>query len=409
MLIGKFAQKYNVKTDTIRYYMELGLLIPKKKKHYYYFDKTCEEDMKLVTELKKYRFSLQEINKFLSFKRVTLLANKEDLTFLIQMLKEKKEELTHNVKDMANSIQDIELKMQELNRLHPIEAESKGLPFDFLPLLYCPRCQVSLDLKNTSTRIQQIYMGELFCSCGYTAKIHEGIVLTEHLNKRSVNPHYIYDIEMLKIIQSSFISLSEKCSLRLKEHLLSQDLAHKVVMETHIDTYVFLNKYISELNEDAFYIFCGSTLPMLKILKMKIEKINPNLKILYLLNSGLDLPFKHGNIDFVIDSYSFNEYSLFNCSLPMEFLYPYLHKDSKIIGSSFYYKKNTKSLINMKNFYPNSYPSNLHSYFIEENLKIGDYKVIEKEDIGSTTNLGGYIKYHVPGEEAYFFSYLATK
>lgn len=409
MLIGKFAQKYGVKADTIRYYMDLGLLIPKKRNHYYDFDKTCEEDMESITELKKYRFSLQEIQKFLSFKRVTLLSNKEDYTFLSQMLEEKKEKLNEEIDGINHSIWEIEKKVQELNLMHTSAGEEKGMPFEFLPLLYCPSCQASLDLRNASTRGQQIYMGELYCSCGYQAQIHEGIVITEHLNKESFNPHYIYDKEMLKIIQSSFVSLSEKASLWVKEHLLSKNLANKVIVETHIDTYVFLNKYISELDKSAFYIFSGSTMPMLKMLKNKIEQTDPGLKILYLLNSGLDLPIKHQSIDFMIDSYSFNEYCLFHQSLPMTSLHPYINKEGKIIGSSFYYHDGAKSLGEMKNLHPNACPSNLRSYFIKENLEAENFHIIEKEDIGSTTDPGSYIKYHVPGETGYFFTYLASR
>ncbi|GIN97538.1 hypothetical protein J6TS1_34080 [Siminovitchia terrae] len=407
MLIGKFAQKYNVKTDTIRYYMELGLLIPKKRNHYYVFDKMCEEDMEIISELKKYRFSLQEIHKFLSFKRVTLLSNKEDYTFLTQMLEEKKEELNEEVRSITYSIRDIDEKVQELNLMHTIAGEEKGMPFDFLPMLYCPSCQTSLDLRNASTRGQQIFMGELFCSCGYKAQIHEGIVITEHLNKESFNPHYIYDKEMLKIIQSSFISLSEKASLWVKEHLISENLTNKVIVETHIDTYVFLNKYISELDKGAFYIFSGSTMPMLKMLKMKIEQTDPGLKILYLLNSGLDLPIKHHAIDYVIDSYSFNEYSLFHKSLPMMVLAPYLKNESKIIGASFYYSDGAKSLLRMKTLHPNAFPSNLRSSFIKENLEASNFRITEKENIGLTKDPGGYIKYHIPGETGHFFTYLA--
>ncbi|RST70822.1 MerR family transcriptional regulator [Siminovitchia acidinfaciens] len=409
MLIGKFAQKYGVKPDTIRYYMDLGLLIPKKRNHYYHFDKTCEEDMEIISELKKYRFSLQEIHKFLSFKRVTLLSNKEDFTFLTQMLEEKKEELDEEIQNISYSIQEIDKKVEKLNLMHTLAGVEKGMPFEFLSMLYCPSCQVSLDLRNASTRGQQLFMGELFCSCGYKAQVHEGIVITEHLNKESFNPHYIYDREMLKIIQSSFISLSERASLWVKEYLTSEDLADKVIVETHIDTYVFLNKYISELDKSAFYIFSGSTMPMLKMLKSKIEQTNPGLKILYLLNSGLDLPIKHKAIDYMIDSYSFNEYCLFHQSLPMKTLSPYLKDDGKIIGASFYYHDGAKSLSKMKTLHPNACRANLRSYFIKDNLEAGNFQIIEKEDIGSTIDPGSYIKYHVPGETGYFLTYMASK
>ena len=93
----------------------------------------------------------------------------------------------------------------------------------------------------------------------------------------------------------------------------------------------------------------------------------------------------------------------------MNFLSSYLHENTKIIGSGIYYKENTTSLKNMKKLHPNAHPSNLRAYFINENLRVGNYNMIEKEDVGATTNPGGYLNYHVPGEKAYFFSYLATR
>src|SRR5699024_4779834 len=121
-------------------------------------------------------------------------------------------------------------------------------------------------------------------------------------------------------------------------------LKGKKILETNVDTYVFLEKDIVELDTDAFYIFTGSTLPMLKMLKEKIEKKNPHLTVLYVLNSGLDLPFQYGSIDYFIDSYSFNEYSLFHQTWPMKQLSPYLHDDSVLLGCYFQYKENAKTL-----------------------------------------------------------------
>lgn len=410
MLIGKFAETFNVKVDTIRYYMELGLLIPKKKNHYYDFDATCEEDMEWITELKSFHFTLQEINNILAIKRVTLLTNKEDFSFLIQMLQEKKTLLKKEIDQTKNTIEAMDNKIESINKRLPEKLASNGIPFDFLSLLYCPKCQHTLELQNANTRGQQIFTGDLRCSnCDYAATINEGIIITEHLNKDSFNPFYIYDIEMLKTIQSSFISVSEKAGLYIKELLLNQTLKDKIVLETNVDTYVFLNKYAADLDPDARYIFTGSTFSMLKMLKTKIEKANPDLRVLYVLNSGLDLPFKYGSIDYMIDSYSFNEYSLFHQTLPMKNLKAYLHTSSLVIGCYFQYKDNAKTLLRMKELHPNAHPENLKAHYIKENLQVGSFQLLEKEMIGKTTDPGKYIKYHVPGEMAEFVTYTAKK
>lgn len=408
MLISKFASKFNVRTDTIRYYMELGLLLPEKRNHYYEFDETCVDEMKWIQELKKFRFSLQEINKILALKRVTSLSNEEDISFLMQMLEEKKKSLQEEVGSIQEACDAIDQKMAAIKSSRQAEAKNNGIEFRFLSILYCPHCQESLELEEAKTKGQQIFDGKLYCPiCDYTAMIHEGIVITKHLNQHSFNPFYIYDIEMLKTIQSSFISLSEKASHFVKQMLMQQSLHDSIILETNVDTYVFLDKYISELNTDAAYIFTGSTLPMLKMLKEKIEKKNPHLPVLYVLNSGLDLPFKYGAIDYFIDSYSFNEYSLFHQTLPMKKLKPYLHADAYVIGCYFQYAENAKTLVEMKKLHPDAYANNLKARYITENMQYGDFKLLEKAMIGKTTDPGQYIKYHIPGELAEFFVYKA--
>src|SRR5699024_6343152 len=272
--------------------------------------------------------------KILAVKRVTSLSNEKDIGFLIQMLEEKKQLLHQEIDQLHEACGAIDHRITTIKNTQQTKVKAKGISFNFLSMLYCPHCQVSLELEDMKTKEQQIFSGKLYCpNCSYTAVISDGIVLTKHLNQHSFNPFYIYDIEMIKAVKSSFISLSEKGSNFVK-HILTQDaLKGKKILETNVDTYVFLEKDIVELDTDAFYIFTGSTLPMLKMLKEKIEKKNPHLTVLYVLNSGLDLPFQYGSIYYCIDSYSFNEYSLSHQTCPINQLSPYLHNYSFLLGS----------------------------------------------------------------------------
>src|SRR5699024_5202205 len=122
-------------------------------------------------------------------------------------------------------------------------------------------------------------------------------------------------------------------------------------------------------------------------------KKNPHLTVLYVLNSGLDLPFQYGSIDYFIDSYSFNEYSLFHQTWPMKQLSPYLHDDSVLLGCYFQYKENAKTLHEMKKLHPNANTHNLKANYLQENLQYGQFQICTEEIIGKTTNPGQYIKY----------------
>lgn len=406
MLIGKFAEKFDVKVDTIRYYIEQDLLIPEKRGHYYHFDHATIEDMKFIVKLKSYHFSIKEIGHILSVKRLTPFTHKKDFAFFIQVLEDKKRELKATIQAYEDSIDEIEKEIEEYQTVEFETANKKGIPLVFLALLHCPICQKELMLTEGQIINQQIYGGKLECSCFYNATIQNGIIETKHVHEDAFNSFYIYDINMIRTIKSSLVSIIEKCSLLVKKRLLKEDLKQKIILEPNVDTYVFLNRFNDELDPNAIYIFTGSTMPMLKILKMKIEAQNPNLNVLYILNSGLDFPLKKNCIDIVVDSYSFNEFSLFHDAYPLTRLKPYLHENSIIIGSYFSYDQNSKTIKNMKKMYPRSLPNNLTDSFMIENMRTNQLVLSLHEEVGEITNPGKYLKYHVKGEVASFYIYV---
>ena len=51
MKIGEFAKKYGVTKNTVRYYIEHGLLVPESGLQYQ-FGKQEEEDMELILKMK---------------------------------------------------------------------------------------------------------------------------------------------------------------------------------------------------------------------------------------------------------------------------------------------------------------------------------------------------------------------
>ncbi|MFE3573547.1 MerR family transcriptional regulator [Lysinibacillus sp. NPDC059133] len=70
MLIKQFAAKYNLSTDTVRYYEKEGLLHPSKQDNgYRVYDVTCEHTIKFILVLRQVGFTLQEIKQLLTLEQ----------------------------------------------------------------------------------------------------------------------------------------------------------------------------------------------------------------------------------------------------------------------------------------------------------------------------------------------------
>ena len=70
MKIGEFAKKYNVPISTIRYYIEEGLLTPRKKGAQYDFNEANESEIQLLIDLRESSFSLEEMRQFVNISRI---------------------------------------------------------------------------------------------------------------------------------------------------------------------------------------------------------------------------------------------------------------------------------------------------------------------------------------------------
>ncbi|MFM1652882.1 MerR family transcriptional regulator [Brevibacillus sp. B_LB10_24] len=409
MKIGAFARHFHISIDTVRYYTELGLLVPNKRESQLQFDQNCLDDMHVIIELKKMRFTLQEIHKILSLKRITQFSDMEDLHFLSVMLQEKQRQLSEERDQLNLSIEQIEEKLRSISRQITVENQS-GVPLAFIPLLACPHCQKSLDLTDACIQNQEVFHASLHCSCGYQASIKEGILMTtSSVFYTSKLQYSIYDQNTWDDLTPSLVSLWEKGSMWIYKHVREQELAKRVILETNVDVYVFPPKHFATLPSDALYMFSGHGLATLSKLKNRIEQVNPDLRALYIVNSDMMLPIRYASIDLVLDTISFNDYSMFDQVYPLAKLKPYLTERAQILGNHMYYPPGARSLGNIPKLYPDPHPRNFLLDYMEQHIQLHGFAFQKREYIGFTTNPGKYLDYHIKGEKLHLVAYLARR
>lgn len=164
MKIGAFAKRFDVSVDTVRYYIEIELLLPDKKASAHYeFTPSCVEDMAFISEMKQFHFTLQEIRQMLLRKRISDFTVFEDIRWhYLRMMNEKKQRLMKDKEQLENALHRLENKLISLQDEPRTEAET-GVPYSFLPLLYCPSCRIPLQIRNACLQ------GNICLAHNYTA------------------------------------------------------------------------------------------------------------------------------------------------------------------------------------------------------------------------------------------------
>ncbi|MDK2807355.1 MAG: hypothetical protein PWP24_84 [Clostridiales bacterium] len=94
MRIGSFVKKNHTTIDTIRHYIELGLLLPEKSGAVYDFDERCQDDLEEIFSFKEMGFSLQDIKFILYFKRLAKLTSYQEDDYFSQLFHNKQNELS---------------------------------------------------------------------------------------------------------------------------------------------------------------------------------------------------------------------------------------------------------------------------------------------------------------------------
>jgi len=410
MRIGEAADYTGLTVDTIRFYMKKGLLIPERKGSHYYFSEVGLEDLLLIKKLKNMDFSLKEIHRILSLKRVSNFVDPEDVSDILSIYRKKRQELVKKRAALSDSISAVDEIMDRTTAECSPQPVETGLPLRAVSLLRCPECGKPPEIQNAKMNSKYITDGLVQCSCGRQMTIKDGILHTGNVNKSKWDEPDLTR-ELYKDLSSPLISLFTKSQDWMVKRMSAMDLENKVIMETHINAYFFLYLCVKRIPESAICIVTDKFPEMLAMYKKKIELWGIPLNILYIADSTENLPVSKGCVNLFVDFFGSNEHCFYHHYSLMDTLSWCFAPDAKILGTYFHYRHPSASVRQHCIDYPEAWEQNFHLGTYMESLKAAGFRMKDEESVGGTRNVGINLAFgfHQPDEWLMLHSFLAQR
>lgn len=301
--IGEASKLLNVSIDTIRYYMDMELIVPGRQGNLYNFTEDTIEDLRWIFKLKSMGFSLKEIQKILSLRRISNWVEPQEIAEYFILLDKKVEQLENKIQEIQNEIKKIKKEKQIFAQKMIRTSTLIGVPLKALEYLRCPHCNRSFSVDEVQMNSRYIYGGKLFCTCGYKLEIKDGIIWTPEsfLEKKDCD----IEREKYKNLPASVLTMLQKSYNFILHRLWDISLDNKVILETDIDHFFYLYTHFRKIDHTALFIVTDPHPEILNMYKERIEYMKLDLDIVYLAADS-KYPLKPQCIDIGIDYFTSN-------------------------------------------------------------------------------------------------------
>jgi len=407
--IGVFSKACGISKDTVRYYVNIGLLIPKARGAQLDFTQRELEDFHFIQKLKEMGFHLREIKAFLLLRRTSNMIEPNTIDEYQTLLEEKQGDLQRQILDCQRSLQLIqeELKNFEI-RKHESGAKA-GVPLKALSVLACPHCQKQLRVENAEIVNQSIHSGKLLCSCGYEALIRDGIVCTGNLY---TGDHDSPDLNR-KIYQSvgeEWAVYVQNCTDLMDARIEERSWKDKVILEANINGFFFIYNNIRQLPKDCLYIFVDKYEEILRMYKGLFEILEKDLEILYIADASTDYPLKERSIDLLVSFFGDNEHSLYHQEPYIASVDRFCKKNAWVVGAFQGILPESRTARNINEKYPEGSRTPMTAEYLRCSYERQGYQ-IELCQVGEVRKTYKHHMYtcHEDGEPIRLFYFQAQK
>jgi DNA-binding transcriptional MerR regulator len=398
--IGRFAEENGISIDTVRHYMDFGLIIPEKNGGQYYFDEGCKSDLDEVFNLKGLGFSLKEIKTIFMFRRLGKLTPYQQDEYYRDIFISKERLIGEQIGELAEIKKKLGKKIQELSEREIKKKFLIGVDIKALNLLKCLKCGRELTLSKGSIISNQIIEGELSCSCGESYRIEEGILIVEDEHKSSyVEVADSYLIEYINETDSDYLNNVYKGMEWGAKRLCSSVLHDKVLLEPGSGSGFFLRNAYSHLPDDCLYIVVDHNIERHRFLKNMLEGAEHKRNVLFICSDFLKIPLKDKTVDVLVDASGTSNYSFEHDEFLLRLIDKHIKEEVILIGSYILFKNfDANTLIEAR------YRKNFTIEHIKRNINDLKYKLLDDATSDYVEEGGKYEDYFKKGEKVYTYT-----
>lgn len=295
MRISEFASMLSISVDTVRHYMDIGILTPSKIGGHYYFDSDMLKQGRLILKLKRHDFKLSEIRNILLYQNLTPLDKKIKANYYYHVYESKLNE----VRGIINRYREIEVSLE--NMLHETKGvtcvtETMGVDVFSIAFFSCPFCKSNLNLNASELVNNTIITGSLDCKCGYSLLIDNGMMID---NTSITTDDYLSHQDIVDYIDNTsieFMNELNKSIIWFEKQIESNYKENNVVLDIGTGFGLMIRNIIKNFDESVTLICNEIDVVKLRFVKKLIETSGIKCKVLYLACDLRYLPIKEKSI-----------------------------------------------------------------------------------------------------------------
>ena len=404
MKIGEFAKKNNISIDTVRHYMDLGVIVAQKKGGQYDFSDSCQQSLNEVFNLKDMGFSLSEIKTIFIFRLLGKFTDYQQQEYFRSLFLGRQRSIARQINELKSMHGRLSEEIENLASSEVKKNFTMGVNVSAISRLKCRKCGGDLSLASGTVENSQIINGVLRCGCKTEYPIEDGILFSSPLSNTGNEFSEDYIADYIKSTDADYLDKIYK-SIEYFNGIFDMSLLeNKLVLELGSGMGFLLRNIYSALPESCVYVAVDYDINRHMFLKRMLERTKSPKNIILVCGEFTDTPLKDGSADAVFDFSGTSNYSFENTDFLLDTIDHFMRREAHLMGS----------YIVFKNFSPQSeIEEKYRKNFVLKNIKKGisdmGYKMIKENTSPYMTSGGPYENYFVEGEKVYGYQFFGKR